>query len=135
MTMNRNPNLTKALKTLLASDDDELEAKVSEALAEAGVIFACSIQSATHFCLTYQNEIVAASTAAPTVDEIIGSDNEEQRQKRLQLFFKAFLESEGLADSPVELARAARNLQSALPDDIQELMKIDRAKAQNHGHS
>ena len=119
---------------MLASSDDELEAKVSEALAEAGVIFACSIQSANHFCLTNQNEIVAAASAVPSVDEIIGSDNEEQRKKRLQLFFKAFVESEGLADSPVELARAARNLQSALPDDIQELMKIDRAKAQSHGH-
>lgn len=130
--MKKNPNLVKAMQSLLSSDDEVLEARLAEALAEAGVIFACSPQSSERFDLAHDKEIQAAKTDVPSVDEILGTDNELQRRIRLRNYFLSLLQQEGLADLPVEFAQAARNLQSSLPADIKQKMKADREKAESN---
>lgn len=120
----------KAVQTLLDSDDEVLETELTEALAEAGVIFACSLQSSARFGLAHDSEIQVAKATVPSVDEILATGKEGQRRSRLRNYFLSVLEHEGLADLHLEFSQAARNLQSTVPDDIKQKMKADREKAE-----
>lgn len=119
-----------AIQQLLDSSDDVLELELADALAESGAIFACSLQSAVRFELAHDDEIETTRTAIPRVVEILDVGKEEQRRRNLRSYFVSLLKNEGFGDPPVEFAQAARNLQSALPGNVQRKMAADRQKAE-----